>query len=340
MDALDKAIAESEKPATTEDAAPDDTPKKPEEQPPEGGDPETKNMTPKAGAAFKAIKAEKKAAEKRAAELEARLTEIEKANTGSKEDAAESERLKTSLAEREAKIAEYEKELAVVAFEKTPEFRETVLQPMTAIIGVVERLSKKYSVPEKALMEVLNEKDVDLQGDLISELAGGFSERDRVSLYALADDFSAVLAQRDELRSRAAEALAARESLAAKKAAARTQEWKSTVEKVWGNMKTKVPMPEDQKTADDLIKQVSEMDFDSMSPDLKAFVAFSGGLIPVVVSQNKALQAQVADLTKSLEKYRSATPGASAGEARQQSRNLDSSVSFLDAIERRIAGQV
>lgn len=343
MDALDRALEEAEKPK--EDKAAEEPkseePKK-EEKAEESDDAEVKNMTPNAGAKFKEIKAEAKAARARVAELEAKLAEVEKSP---KPDAAEAEKLQAAITEREAKIAEYEKELAISRFEATTEFKTTVVEPLAAILGVVERFAKKYEVPEKKLMSILSEADPDAQGDLIVEMASGFSERDRVSLYQLADDYSAVMAHRDELRANASQALAAREATKAAEAAKSVEEskktWKSATSKVWETLKAKIPLPGEgeEKTAleNEIFSKVSEASLDSANVDVKAFAAFAGALVPHMAKQNKLLSTEVAELKEALKKYQAATPGAGAG-AETKSAALDDGMGFLDAIEARFRG--
>jgi hypothetical protein len=150
-----------------------------------------------------------------------------------------------------------------------------------------------------------------------------------------------VLAQREELRAKASVALEAREKQAAAAASAATEkakrEWDTTTSKVWETLKAKVPMPEDAaeraKLESDVLSQVKSANFDTLAPDLKAFAAFSGALVPAVVKQNKALEAKIAELQGALEKYKTATPGGAAG-AEAAANEIDSGLGFLDAIEK------
>ena len=344
--ALDKAFEEAEASKPTEEK-----PKEPETQPAaeskdpndESNDEETvKSMTASAGAKFKEIKAEAKAARARVAELEAKLAQAESAP---KPDAVEVEKLQAAITEKEAKLSEYEKELAISRFEATEEYKESVVAPMAAIIGVVEDLAKEYEISEKSLINILEEPDRKKQGQMIAELASNFSERDRFSLYQLGDDFAAVLDQRDKLRSKASEALAAREKALQTEAARKLEEskkaWSASTKSVWDTFKTKVPLPEDaqerSKFESEVVSQVAAVDFDKLSNDHKAFAAYSGAVLPQVVKMNKALSAEIAELKAALQKYQTATPGAGSGSV-SKPQDIDTTLGFLEAIERRIAG--
>jgi hypothetical protein len=297
-----------------------------------------KSLSPKAADHFKAIKAAKAAAEARAAELEAKLKEVESAP---KPDSQQAESLQEAIKEREAKIAEYEKELSVSRIEATPEYKEAVVKPLAAIMEVAEKIANKYEVNPKRLMAILEEADADRQGELIEEVASSFKERDRVNLYNLADDFSAVLAERDAMREKASEILATREkeaqAIEARKATESKANWDKTTKKVWEALKAKVPLPlqGDELAAAEkaIIEEVSSTDFSALSDDLKAFAAFSGATIPHIVKQNKALEAKVSELETMLKKYRTQTPSSDAGDKPEKSE-LSGDVDFLAAIEK------
>jgi hypothetical protein len=332
---------EGENPDKSSDKSSDKSDESSDKKPEDKDDDIPKTLSPKAADHFKAIKAAKAAAEARAAELEAKLKEVESAP---KPDAEQAETLQEAIKEREAKIAEYEKELSVSRIEATPEYKENVVKPMAAILDVVERIAKKYEaqgVTEKKLRAVLEESDPDRQGDLIEEVASEFKERDRVSLYNLADDFSAVLAERDNMREKAAQILAVREKEAkaaeVRKVAEAKSSWEKTTKKVWETLKEKLPLPlegEDLTTTEKAIMdEVAQTDFSALSDDLKAFAAFSGATIPHIVKHSKALEAKVAELETALKKYRDQTPGSDAGH-RVEDTQISGDVGFLEAIEK------
>jgi hypothetical protein len=350
--ALDKAFtsedaeptpAEVETPSTAPDQSAETTEPMEGEDISEGkGDDDSiKNMTPSAGTKFKEIKAEAKAARARVAELEARLAEVEVAASP---DAVETEKLQAAILEKESRIAEYEKELSISRFEATEEYRQSVVAPMAAILGVLEELAKDYDVPEKVLLNLLEEGDRKKQGDLITEVAANFSERDRFSLYQLGDDYAAILDHRDTLRSRAKEALFEREKSLnnenARKLEESRKQWGTSTKSVWGEFKKRIPLPNDPEARaafeSKISSQVSELNFDSLSTEHKAIAAFSGAVMPEIVQQNKSMSAEIVELKNALKKYQSATPGAGSGsDAKPQ--QVDSSLGFLEALEQRWA---
>jgi len=350
FEALDKALeadASTDSPSDSSDEAKVEAPAKdaatdkPEETVAEDAD-NVKNMSVSAGAKFKEIKAEAKAAKARVAELEEKLAIAE---SSPKVDHEEVSKLKTSIEEREAKIANYEKELAISRFEATDEYRESIVKPMAAILNVVSRMAEKYSVPEKALLGALEEGDPDKQGDLIVELASNFSERDRVSLYQLGDDFSQLLDHREKMRDKAALALDAREKAQKEEESKRKSQakasWSKATNTVWNKLKDSVPFPSDDsekaKFEASLLSEMDGLSFDSLSDEHKAFSAFSGSLVPHLLKHNKSLQAEISELKSSLKRYQSATPGAGSG-SETKPASVSEGLGFLEALEARFSG--
>lgn len=350
FDKLEKG--EAEKPA--EEAAPEKkeeaAPEKKEEEPAKtetDDDAETKNMTPTAGAKFKEIKAEAKAArteaaqaKARLAELEAKLAEVEKAP---KPDAEESASLKEAIAAKETRLAELEKIVAVKDFESTAEYQETVVTPMAAILSVVERIAKKYDVPEKKLISILEESDIDAQGEQIAELAANFSERDRVSLYTLGDDYNAVLADREALRAKAAEGLkaleAARQAEEAKRSEEAKKSWNDATNRVWEKLQKSIPLPEDPAEAAKLTSetkaQIAATNFAQLTDDQKAYAAYAGSQLPRIVKMVSEKDAKIAELNEALKKFQTAEPGAAAGAS--TNAPVEDDLDFLSAIDRRFS---
>lgn len=334
----EKSSLEAESQGESESEPEDNSGSTEEQESQDKADDETKSMTANAGARFKEIKAEAKAARARVAELEAKISQLESAKSS---ESSDPEALKSALSEKESKISEYEKELAISRFEATQEYKESVVAPMAAILGVVEDLAKEYDISEKAILSVLEEPSHKRQGELISDLASNFSERDRFSLYQLGDDYAAVIEQRDTLRERASEALAAREKAAQLQEANKFNEsrkaWGNSVKSVWDTFKSKVPLPdspeERAKFESEVMSQVSNVNFDKLSNDHKAFAAYSGAVLPEVLKRNKSLSSEVSELKAALKKYQKATPGAGAG-SDSKPKDIDSTVSFLDSIEK------
>ena len=160
--------------------------------------------TPQAQDAWAKMRTSNQALFKQNAELTAKLKEHEEKlkefDGKTPMDATEYERLTT---ERET----LSKELRLVKLEATPEYQKAVLKPMGAVEDEIKRLSSKYSVSQARIREALTEADRDKQGDLLGKVTDTFNDRDKMTLFKLADDSKEIFRRRSILQSDVKQAL-------------------------------------------------------------------------------------------------------------------------------------
>ena len=331
----EEAEATAEKDEAEPDAEPEKEEAKAEEDKPEGEEEEddseeTKNMSAAAGAKFKELKSELK-------EYKAKLAEATKLIEESKSTPVNSEEVESL----KAKLAEYEQEIAVTRVEATPEYKRAVIEPTQAILDAASTLAERYKIDARKLVNALREESATEGSDALTELAGDFSERDRVRLYRMADDLADVARRRDYLRENASKAYEERQAQlkAEEERMEKTYREKTaqTAAKIWNETFSEHPVLSKMDKA--IIEEVrgagSEADLLESSPEERAYAVYAGVALPHVVKQFEAATAKVAELEKALSKYKKATPKVSG--------NTDTSVAvpedtgFLDAIEKRFA---
>jgi len=322
----DEASAEK-----ADDNAADEEDKEESEDEKEEAEDDTKNMSASAGAKFKELKTELKTYKAKVAELEKAVEEAKAAPAKDGE-----------LEALNAKLEQYEKEIAVARVEASPQYVKGVLEPTQIILDAAAGLADKYKVSMGQLTNALREESAGENSDALTELAGDFSERDRVRLYRMADDLSEISRRRDFLRNNAAEAKAEME----KKQAAEEQEallksqqeLKQKFEETWEDtFKDKDFVKSlDKKVINELQEFVNTTDHSKVSVEERAYAAYAGLLLPHMVEKLQKLEAQTAEYQKALSKYKKASPKVSGG--------TDSTVSnpepggFLDAVEKRFGG--
>jgi len=292
---------------------------------------ETKNMSAAAGAKFKELKTELK-------EYKAKLAEatklIEESQSTAPANPEEVETLK-------AKLAEYEQEIAVTRVEATPEYKRAVIEPTQAILDAASTLAERYKIDARKLVNALREESAAEGSDALTELAGDFSERDRVRLYRMADDLSDVSRRRDYLRENASKAYEEQQA----QMKAEEERMEKTYRERTGQIATKIwtetfsEHPVLSKMDKAIMEEVrgagSEADLLDSTPEERAYAVYAGVALPHLVKQFEAASTKVADLEKALSKYKKASPKVSG--------NTDTTVStpedtgFLDAIEKRFA---
>lgn len=340
----DPGDLDPEKIKTGEKAKVDEA-KKPdtEEEVPEG-------LTKAAGSKWKELRQEAKLAKAKALELEtktktyetqvvemqAKLRELETANT----QLAEVERLKEV-------VAEYESELTVSRVEATPEYKNSVIAPMAKLMNIADRIAKEYD-PEgtgrvkERLLGIIETTDLKAQRKAIGEIASEWTEGDRFDLYQLGNDYQVIAARRDEIKANAKNALeqiTAREREESERSAAEIQQAHvRAAGEVWERLAPHfADLPPEEVTK--IRGQVTANPLDKENATGKAFAAYSAVLLPQVlkkynaaVANTKALEAKVASLQKS-------KPGAGGG-AGDDIKTPESDVSqggFLAAVTSKIS---
>jgi hypothetical protein len=291
---------------------------------------EIKNMSAAAGAKFKELKNELK-------EYKAKLAEAQKAMEEAQATPANAEEVESLRSKLEA----YEQEIAVTRVEATDEYKRAVLEPTQAILDAASTLAERYKIDSRKLVNALREESVAEGSDSLTELAGDFSERDRVRLYRMADDLSDVSRRRDYLRENASKAYAEmqeRQATEEKQAQERyKQVSQAAAEKAWSEIFADKPFISslEKNVLAEVQKSASEADLFETPAEERAFAVYSGLLMPHNVKQLEASQAKVAEMEKALGKYKKASPKVS-GNTDTTPTTVDDG-GFLDAIEKRFS---
>lgn len=328
--AEEKQQEETEAPSPEAEQATEETTK--EEEPAEDIDDseDTKSMSAAAGAKFKELKAELK-------QYKAQLAEAQKAVEESKSTQANSEEIEFLR----SKLAEYEQEISVTRVEATPEYKRAVLEPTQVILDAASTLAERYKLDSRKLVNALREESATEGSDALTELAGDFSERDRVRLYRMADDLADVARRREFLRENASKAMADMEAQRAvyekEQVEIAKKEMSEAVTRTWAELFQQKDFVSsmDSKTLEDVKKYAQGTDYYDTSLDERAYAVYSGLLLPHVVGQLEAAQAKTAELEKALSKYKKATPKVSGNTDTTPAVAED--VGFLDAIEKRFS---
>jgi hypothetical protein len=294
----------------------------------DGEDPEVKSMTPAAGARFKELKGEVKEWKAKVAELERKIAEAKPA-------APDLDALPEVQALK-ARLDEQERELALTRVEATQEYKQSVLEPLNQVLGLAGGLAEKYQVDGDALNRALAETDVDKQSDQLQDLAVGFSERDRINLYRLADDIGVILRRREDIQANAKSAYETRQQKEAAEKAAQDGTLKQSRDAALGEVykviESKVALLSDKTISEDVKARVAKTDIFNASPDVQAYAAYSGALLPHVLKANKAQEARIAELEKVITGFRNTVPRAGGGKL--EASEVAGDVGFLEAVEK------
>lgn len=310
-------------------------PKKKEEAPAEDSEKGLENASDSAKNAFAAMRKDLKAERERAAALEAKLAEVEKARAGT--DPEEVTRLR-QLNE------EYERELQVARVEATKEFKDAVVVPMQQVREAVETLATKYEIAQRDLFEAFSETDPSARADKLSDIAAGMNDRDKFSLYELEQKFNRVQSTREKVVNNAKLALEKIEQHREEQAKAQKEEYSkrytSTVDKVFEEARQAIPLLRPIEGDDEWNTQLAEaenfvkgLDFEGLNEDARARVALRSAVAPIIYGQFVSLYNRYREMEKSLEKYQKATPKAGGGSSVAAQANKEEFDDFMSALK-------
>ncbi len=263
----------------------------------------------------KALKDERRRRE----ELEAKVADLEKRTT----DVAPDEVKQL----REA-VDAYERELQVARVEATKEFKDAVKVPRDRINQQLESFAKKYEFREADARVAFAEADGDKQTELLVDMASGMNDRDRFRFYEMAEEWQKVEGIANKVRNNAKLALekiqAHHEEQQKAFSEQRGKQYRSTLEKVWGDVTEKAPIFKRREGDDAWNAQIGEVEKFATGLDwnlvaendqARAELALRAASAPFLYGLVQNLFRKTAELNKTLSKYQSAKPGAGGGAA-------------------------
>jgi hypothetical protein len=247
------------------------------------------------------------------------------------------------------------KELRLVKLEATPEYQKAVAKPLGVVEAEIKRLGTKYSISQSQIRSALTESDRDKQGDLLSKVTDTFNDRDKLTLFKLADDSKEILRRRSVLQQDVKQAL---EYIETKRAAdqERTQterktEWNGAQKKAWKTISDTLYLARPLDGNDEWnagLEQtkalVASTDLDALEPVDRAKVLVQAALLPRAMAAINQLWGMYQQANGALKRYQGVTPGAGGGSssggetANGAAESKEDGMSFIDAIESKIRG--
>lgn len=293
-----------------------------------------KNFTEKAAVKWGELRAEAAKAKEYQKEVETLKAELEKARA-TPVDTSEVERLRQIN-------AEYESELSVARVEATQDYKSNVVEPMVNVVGYLNQLASKYELSSKDMLSAMAEADPARQSDAIADLAASMNERDRLKFYGAADDYTEIIRRRDIFQNSARERMGqieqnkqseiAKQSAESEKASTDAKEaYEKATSKVFEDLKKSVSVLSDEEVSAD-VQRLAKGDYSSAEPELKAYLAHSGALLPHVLKALKAAKADLEAANAKIVGYRNGSPKAGSGSA-DMSRSIGEEVGFLEAMD-------
>ena len=275
-------------------------------------------MDVKAGTAFRYVRGELTKAEKEASDLRTQLAEKDAKITelsGKAMDDGEIAALRT-------RVAEQDKELAIVRFETTPEY-QAVAKGLNTTEAQIAAIAGKNSVPSRDLAAALLETDPVKRGDLLGELTKDFKPYDLVSFDRLVVERDSKLEQKSSMLSQASDRLKSRqqaEQESARKANEQmSQSWTKALDVSTAALENEIPITKstgDEKWDADVkagIAKVKNLDINKVSNEDMALRLYKAEMLPLVLRLVTSLVSDNTALNERLTKVSGGTLSPGAG---------------------------
>lgn len=312
--------------------------------------PET--TSPAAQTAFAKLTKELREAKAKLKEFETKIanrTEVVEDKGGNVETDAQIKEFQAKLEQFQKERDELEGELRVSKVEATREYKSTIGEPIQKTTQAISDIAKAYDVKAAPILEAANEQDGAKRRLLLKELTGEMDPVDALAVRTKVEELSALNAKREEVlknSKQALEEIAKREEAAEKAERANYDaEAKKAFSEVWNSFQEDMPLLKKiegneswNKTVDEIRNQAEKLDAEPLDHRQRAFLTYQAVSLPLVVQVfkdyiNKS-NSEISSLKNSLAEYRKATPGAGSGQPAPKSQARDTSLSFLEALEK------
>lgn len=299
------------------------------------GDDDVSDMPKAAGERFKQLRLEQKelktklnTVEQERAQLAARVKELE-ATTGSSEEV-------------QKKLEDYELQLSISKLEATEQYKKAVTNPLAEIAETASAIAEKHELDTNKLLDAIALSDQSAQDEALEDLLAGINDRDKLKVYALAEQLPKIMAERDKLyenRDAALKEIEARKTEEEQKTTAqRAKERKEALELVETRVTTKIPFltKSDKFNIAAAKEAIADTDFDALDTTTKAYNAYAGRLLPQFAKAQAELMKEIETLSDELDKYKKTSPAVKGVQSAPPV--ADDNLSFAERIEKQLAG--
>ena len=295
--------------------------------------------TPKAANRFKQLKSELK---ETASELEKIRLINEQNEQKIKELAGSTE--SSDLEALQEKIKSYEQADMLNNLEQTEAFQNAVTRPLTALLEQSSQIAAKYDLDENEIIDLISLEDQEAQDEKMSELLESASDRDKATLYQIINSINPILEHRQKLFDNAEQAMQEaqylEEQVSNQKAAEQLELRKNATRNVVERVKQKLPFLSGIEGLDlaAIEQKAAENDPSVVHPVDFAYNSVSAQILPSVVREYVIMRKEVEELTDRLAEYEDAEPKMSGASPAASTTVADSESSFMDRVNRELAG--
>lgn len=241
----------------------------------------------------------------------------------------------------ETELRELQRQLSVVEYKATPEYKTQVEKPRNDLRELSEIIEKSNSIESGEVYRAVNMSDQTSQNRAIDALVEQheLSRRDETRMYAMADDIIKVNATDEHLKGVADKRMGElneMEVTATAEADAKTQKQvDDAISQTLNRYEGKLPgFVTEDGLANDIWEQVAQTTKDSSigSPQDEAHAIFAANAMPHMLDHIKHLSSQLKDKNVLLSRYTKAKPSKDVAPKTSEDKKVDDTASFLDRL--------
>jgi len=261
---------------------------------------EEMDKAPNPGTAFRKVRLENKELK---AELESyKSGEVQPDKVAELQSKADlSKQLANENAELQARLAE-------VDYRFSNEYKDTIERPLSEIAELAATLDSRNGLDEETILEAIALSNYEAQSQAVADLKDKVDPRSHNTISQMADQVLTIYRREDAIKSNAKELMDSSrdraEQLAKVESAKKAEEYRNNVSSTFDSYQDKIPLfigddGEVNQTFQTLKSQASDLSFDEMSMDDKAFAALSSVSIGPLIRSYHELSKEVTSLRMS-----------------------------------------
>ncbi len=263
-------------------------------------------------------------------EKASRVDELEQKVKDHESTSKERDELKALTKELESKVKLYEAKATALDVTTSPHFQKTITEPIVRISKSLESIIKGNSLDADAIWSAIQNPKTTEGNAILSEQMAALDTLTSRQFERMVNDLRDLDAKGQDLIAKAPEAWTAIQEDERKRSVEQSTKDKEVYTRanqaVYQAMEERFPFFKEGDIGKEILKDASEADFKSMSPDKLAYYAQAGMAMLHVNSVIKAKDAEIASLKSALKKEKSPGPADGDHSTSTDRTNGDSSI--------------
>ena len=233
-----------------------------------------------------------------------------------------------------AQIEEYERHLAIVNVEQSPEFQRTIAKPLEAAEATIQEFAKAYELNVADIAKAATQTSLLDRNRMLAELTAGMNDFDKLEFKRVIDEAQSLFNRAQQARANAKESLAyiEKQRQAEQEKARQTylEQHKQAAVKVREGLVKSLPFLAEHTK---LFEDAESADLAEAEPDVQAYAKHAAVILPTLQERLQAQEKEIAQLKSVIAKRNGTSPSIRSGSVPNQTQT-DGEEDFMVGLER------